>query len=112
MGVLDVLDLGRLLAHALEEGRVLDVGRVVVPLVDLAFRHLDGLPHLVAVEHLGVFLAEHLGVDLLHRLGDLGLGGPDVLEVDRLAVAAFTDGVIVQVAAHITGQGEGHHQGR
>ena len=79
----DRLGLGR---HPDEVRGVLDVGRGVVPLVEVALRHRQRVPVLVALEDLAVLLVEHLGADRLQdRVLDLALGRPDVLEVDRLA---------------------------
>ena len=100
----------------LEVGRLLDVGRLRVPAVQALLARLagrDGIPGLVAGVDVGILLLEHLRVQGRgHRLLDLGLAGPDVLEVDRLAVAPLAQGLLGQVHVHGTGQGIGHHQGR
>ena len=71
--------------HADEVGRILHVGRLVVPRVDLAARRVDRVPVLVAREHAGVALLEHRRVHRLRdELLDLGRRRPDVLQVHRL----------------------------
>ena len=74
---------------------------------------LEVLPVLVAVGDGGVLLAEHRGVDGGgDGVGDLGLGGPDVLEVDGLAVLVLAEGVGVEVVADVAGEGVGDDQRR
>jgi hypothetical protein len=51
------------LGHALEEGRVLDVGRVVVPAVELALADGHLVPGLVAREDIGVLVHELVAAD-------------------------------------------------
>jgi hypothetical protein len=51
-------------------------------------RDLEPVPALVALEHLAVALAEHVRLHgLLDGLRDLGGGGPDVAQVDVVALA-------------------------
>jgi hypothetical protein len=66
-GALDVLEAGTGLAHAHEVGRVLDIGRVVVPGVGLAGGALNGLPVLVALEHVGILRLIEFARDVLQR---------------------------------------------
>ena len=83
----DVLDRRGGCGHAVEVRRLADVGGVRLPAVGVAERELEVLPVLVAVRDGGVLLAEHRGVDgACDGRGDLGLGGPDVAQVDGLAV--------------------------
>ena len=111
-GTRDIGDRRWRLIDGLEERRVLDVGGVVLPGVGVGFRHLYGLPLLVAFEYLGVFLAEHGGVDFLYGLGNFLLGRPDVAQVHRFAVAVFAQRLLGDIHAHAAGQGIGDHQGR
>src|SRR5690606_697907 len=62
-GAVDVRDATHLHAHALEVGRVFDVGGGLVPSVQLAVRRGDGVPAAVALEHVGVVLLEQLRAD-------------------------------------------------
>ncbi len=74
---------------ALEVGRVLHVGGLVVPTVGEARRRiLIAAPELVAAEHVGILRFEQIARDVLDdELLDLVVRGPDVLQVDGLAVA-------------------------
>ncbi|MNO91052.1 hypothetical protein D3C76_825910 [compost metagenome] len=108
----DVLDHRWRAADVVEERRMLDVGRVVLPDVGGRLRHFDGLPLFVAGEHFGVFLVEHGGVDPFDRFGDFLAAGPDVAQVHRLAVLVFAQGLAAEVDAYGAGQGIGDHQRR
>ena len=99
-------------ADVVEERRVLNVGRVLLPHVGSRLRHFNGLPLLVPGKHLGVFLVEHRGADLRHGIGDLFLAGPDVAQVDRLAILAHAQRLAADVRAHTASQRISHHQGR
>jgi hypothetical protein len=50
----------RLQSDAIEEGRVLHVGRILVPGVALTQRHRQSTPALVTVEDIGVLRVKHL----------------------------------------------------
>ena len=71
------------------------------------------MPLGIALEHIGVFLLEgfarHGGVD---EVGDFLVRGPDVFQIDRLAVFRGAQGLGRQVDVHITGQRIGDNQGR
>ena len=109
----DVRDGLGLLGHALEVGRVLHIGRAHVPLVGEAGLEGDLLPVGIAREHVGVAGLEQLARDravdeLLHFHG----GGPDVLEIDRLAVRAYAQRIVDEIHQHRAGERIGHHQRR
>ncbi len=105
--------LGCVVRHALEVGRALDVGGVLVPGVAVALGDLQAGPVLVALEHLAVGLAEHVRLHGRLDLGvDLGLRGPDVLEVDVVALAVLAQRLLVEVQVHPPGQRVGHAQRR
>ncbi len=102
---LDVGDRARILAHTPEIGRVLDVGRGSGPVIRLATGHLDALPHLVALEDIGVLRLERLARDgLFDQFGDFLLGRPDVLHVDIVAVLVLTQRFGRQVDIHVAGE--------
>src|SRR5579862_1648238 len=90
--------LGGRFLLALEVGRVLDVGRVVVPAEELAGLGVHFAPPLVTLEHVPV--VPYIEVPA-HRasggVGDLGLGRPDVAEVDGGAVFAGPERVVGQI---------------
>ena len=90
-----------------------DVGRLGLPGEAVAGRHRQAAPPVVALEDAGVLLAEHLGGDRAeHRLLNLALGRPDVLQVHRPPVGARAERLGGQVDVHRPGQRVGHHQRR
>ena len=71
--------------HALEIGRVLDVGGPGRPGIGVAAGDLDRPPAVVAVIDVGIAVAEHVGIDVrVDQRADLVVGRPDVLQ-DRPA---------------------------
>ena len=112
-GAADVLVLRQVHRHAVEVGRVLDVGRLPVPRVLVALGHFHRVPFLAALEHLAVVLGEHGRVDgLRHQVGDLLVAGPDVLEVNVLAVLTLAERLFRQVDVDGARDRERHHQRR
>ena len=108
----DRLDPGRVGGHLLEEARLAHVGRVG-PGVAIARRDLDRVPGLVAGEDLGVVAGEHLRRDRgADHLLDLLRVGPDVAQVDRLAVGALAERLGGEVDVHPAGQRVGDDQRR
>ncbi len=75
----DVLQRGRLHRDGLEERRIADVCRVLLPREAIALRHAEPLPVRVALEDIGVLRLELFGLYRReHRLLNLTLGRPDV----------------------------------
>ena len=97
-----------------EEGRLLDVGALLVPGVGLAGRAGDVVPRRillgeVAVESCGRLRAERRAcVSVLTSCER----GPDVLEVNRLAVLAGAERLRVEVDIDAAGEGEGDDERR
>src|ERR671916_2055680 len=99
--------------EVLEEGRLLDVGGVGVPLVEVAGGHVHLVPLLVAGVDVGVLALVDLRVQgALYLLGYLGLRGPDVLEVDGVASLVLSERVVDQVQVHGPCQGVGDDERR
>ena len=110
---LDVGQRRRRHGDAVEVGRVLDVGGLAVPGIDLARRRLDGAPIRVAREHVGVAFLEHRRVDRCRdRGGHILRARPDVLEVHRLAVLALAQRLGGDVDVQAARQRVGDDQGR
>ena len=110
---LDAAHLARLHGHAIEVGRVADVGGVVRPRIELAGGYGDALPVLVAGEHVAIAALEHLRVDgIPHGVGDFLRTRPDVAEIDRLAVPTRAERFGVEVDVRGAGEREGHDQRR
>src|SRR3546814_14447137 len=80
------------------EARMADIGRVLVPLVGQASGRADALPIRAALEDVVVAAPEHRRRQhAVDTVLDLPVGRPDVLEVDRPAVAPGPVGLGVGV---------------
>src|SRR5215212_91200 len=103
-GSVYVLEVCGLRAQALEEGGLLDVGRVGVPLVEVAGGHVPVVPLPVPGVDVGVLAPVDLRFQrALDLLCDLRLRGPDVLEVDGAAVFALSERLVGEVYVHRAG---------
>ena len=112
-GIDDVDDVARGPGEAIEEGRVLDIGRGFVPLVGGACLARDLAPFGIGGIKIAVKLVEDLGVEgRLQLFPDLGMRGPDVLQEDRVAVLIAGERFGGEIQVDPSGQGVGHHQGR
>ncbi len=108
-----VVHVAHLHGHAVEVGRVLDVGRGCVPLVQRAIGRGDGVPARVALEHVGVVLLEHLRADGGgDGVADFLVARPDVAQIHRLPIAAGAQRLGGEVDIGGAGDGVGHHQRR
>ena len=110
LDVVERLWLGR---QVVEERGLANVRGLLVPGEAVSAWDLERVPAVVAVEHLAVALVEHVGLHrLFDRLRDLGGLGPDVLEVDRLAVAPLAERLVVEIDIHRPGERVGDAQRR
>ena len=110
---LDVLQRLRLRRHALEERRPLDVGRALVPGVQVALGNGQRLPALVAGEDVGVLLVEHAAVERGgDGLLDLRARGPEVAQEDVGALAVLAERLGVEVDVDPAGERVGHDERR
>src|SRR5579863_7679150 len=76
--------------HIVEIGGAADVGGIFFPGVGLAFGNGEAAPALVSGENFGVTFGKHFSGDgVRDRFFDFALGGPDVGEVDGIAVFAL-----------------------
>src|SRR5215204_2095220 len=108
--ILEVLGLG---AHILEEGRLLDVGRVRVPLVEVTGGHLYLVPLLVTSVDVGVLLLVQVRVEgSLDLAPHLLLRRPDILQVDWVSVCVMPERLIDEVYIHRSSQGIGDDERR
>src|SRR5271156_1209510 len=102
--VVDLFDRRRLNLHTLEIRSAADVGGIFFPGVGLAFGDVEAAPALVAGKNLGVAFREHLGGDgFFDGFFDFALRGPDVGEVNRLAVFTFADGIFAKIGVDASG---------
>ena len=89
-----------------EERWVMDVGRAVIPLVELAGRSIKILPHLASIQDSVIGGLELLrGDDSLSHLTDLLTRWPDVSEEDIVAFLVLTERLSLEVK--IDGASEG-----
>ena len=113
LGIFKIGDLVSFHSNALEIGRVLHICRGGWPIIGFLVGHIHCLPFLIALEHIGVFGQEGLArYGRLHHFGYLLRGGPDIFEVDIIAVAVLANHICGQVDIQCTSQSIGHHQGR
>ena len=89
-----------------EERWVVDVGRAVIPLVELAGRSIKILPHLASIQDSVIGGLELLrGDDSLSHLTDLLTRWPDISEEDIVALLVLTERLSLEVK--IDGASEG-----
>ena len=97
----------------LEEGWVVDVGRGVVPIVELASRGIKILPHLGSVEDRVVCSLEHLGGDnLVGHGGDLLTARPYVSKEDIVALLVLAERLRLEVEVDGASQSIGNDERR
>src|SRR5262249_58273292 len=90
-----------MLAYADEVGRVLHVGRLLVPGIGQPALDADLAPERVALEHVGIFPGEDLlGDGLANERVDLAARWPDVLEKDLLALLVEAERLLRQIGIH------------
>src|SRR2546430_16620061 len=95
---MNVLHWHRPERHIVEIRGAADVGGIIFPSVGLAFGNGQAAPAMVAMINLAVAAAEHIGGD---RFADhfvyFALRGPNIGEVDRLAIITLAEGVLPQI---------------
>ena len=102
-----------LLLHAIEVWRLANVGRVGLPLVDVAGGKAQALPARVAIADRRVLLAEPFAADaFFNRRCDLLLRWPDVLEVNRRSLLIFAKRLGVEVVPDAPGERVSHNKRR
>lgn len=113
VGVVHVSDGLELSLGALEEGRVVDVGGVIVPRVKFTGGGFESLPHLGSLEDVVVDIDEHLGLDAsFSHLLDFIAGRPDVSEENVVSVLILTKGLGLKVMVDGSSKGVGNHKRR
>ena len=99
--------------HTSEVGWVLDVGRSVVPGIQRPLWHRQLVPNLVAGKDIAVLGAEQISVEGgIEGSLDFGFGWPNICQIDRLAIAAQAQRLVVDVDIDGTSNREGHYQRR
>lgn len=98
VSALDVRNSLGLQLSALEETRVMDVSRALLPLVYLRISGLKSIPSGSALRDSIVNLLEHFGFEgSFDDLSGFGSGGPDVLEEDIIALGILSNGFSFEV---------------
>jgi len=65
------------------------------------------------LEDIAIAALEHgRGQALLNGFQDFVIGRPDIFQIDRVAVAVFSQGIAGDIDFHISGQRIGNNQGR
>lgn len=104
---------GSFLSDTLEEGRLVDVGRVLSPCEQFTLRSNKLVPSLVSGESVSVELLEesggHNGLD---DLGNLITSGPDVSEEDVLAFLVLSNGLSLKINVDGSGKRVGNNERR
>ncbi len=105
-------NLAGVFAHALEVGRVLDVGRCRWPIIGLGFGDANALPFFVAFEYVRIFRLERFASDrLLDQFRDFLRRGPDVFQVNVFAIRSLRDWISCEVDIHRTRNRIRHNEG-
>ena len=96
--------------HVVEIGRTLDIGGMVVPLVNVAGGNRHALPVGIAVEGLGVLGGEHFLIDGgAHGILHFFVGGPDIAQIHRVSVGILAQRIVGDVDIHGARQRVRHH---
>ena len=110
-GIHDIRQCAGLAVEAAEEGRVLNVGGVFIPLEDRAFRRVHGCPAGILVRRDGVKLP------VCFRITGFGNGfrnfpgaGPEVFQKYGVPAAVRAQRFRLEVNIHAAGQSEGDDQ--
>lgn len=113
IGTIDVLDLGEAELSGLEERRVVDVGRVILPFVLKGFFSLKAVPSVGSLGDLGIDFSEHLrGQTGGDHIIDFSSGGPDISEKNWLSIGISSNRLSFEVNIDLAGNGIGHNQRR
>jgi len=107
---MNVLHWHRPERHIVEIRGAADVGGIIFPSVGLAFGNGQAAPAMVAMINLAVAAAEHIGGD---RFADhfvyLALRGPDISEIDRLAIFTLAKGIFAHIYVDAPSKRESDH---
>ena len=101
-------------ARSIEERRLLDVGAVGIPVVELAFAGFDGVPFGVLVPDVAVLVLRTFRAARIASTTRLhfGVRRPDVAQIDGRAVRAGADGLRFEVDVGRAGEGVGDDERR
>jgi hypothetical protein len=106
VSVVDARDGLEFSLSALEERRVVDVGGVIIPRVELTFRGLEVLPHLGSLKNVVVNVNEHLRLDASFGNGlNFITSRPDIGEENVFAFLVLTDRLGLEIVVNGTSKG-------
>jgi len=113
VSILDILDFGKGQFSLLEEGRVMDVSGVLLPLILLGLGGIKGVPSVSTLGDSAINFLEHFRLEgFSNHLVDFASVGPDVLQEDILTFLILTDGFGVEVNVEGTSEGIGNNERR
>jgi hypothetical protein len=111
VGIVNVSDGLEFGLGALEEGRVVDVGRVIVPRVEFTSGGFEVLPHLRSLKDVVVDVNEHFGLDAtFSNILNFITRRPDIGEENIFAVLVLTEGLSLKVMVDGTGKSVGNNE--
>ena len=112
-GALNLAHPTGLQAELREEGRLLDIGGVRIPRVNVAGGGRHFVPFRVLGRKVPVEPPKHVGLERgLQLVADFLKGGPDVAQEYRLAVLALAQGFMAEVDVNPAGDRKCDHQRR
>ena len=95
LGTFKIGDLVGLHSDTLEIGRVLNIGRRGGPIIGFLIGYIHSLPFLITFENIGIFRHKCLArYGRFHHFGNLLRGGPDVFEVNIIAIAILANDIL------------------
>ena len=99
--------------ETVKEGWVLNISGIIIPVKSRTSRRLNIDPVLVSAIEIAVELVEDLGdKGGVNNLLELGCGGPDVLEVNKIAISVGADRIVGKVEVNASSNGVSDHQWR
>lgn len=105
VSTLDAFDLLGNEFGGFEEGRVVDVSGVRLPVVDLLVRGLQGIPSSSTLRDLLIDVDEHFRLEVVVDSALSGSSsGPDVLQEDGLTILVVTKGFLFKINVDGTSQ--------
>ena len=110
---LDIGDRVRRMRQTREIRRIAHVGRLIVPFVGFAFRRRNRLPMRIAGEDIRIGVAKQFARDVLaYETIDLGVGRPDVAQIDSGSRRVVANRFARQIDRHCAGERESDNERR
>src|SRR6184192_1724760 len=94
-----------------KEWRLLNVGAVSIPFIDVAVSCRDFVPFWILFGEIAIKFAKDFRLESgLHLVADFLEGRPDFAQKDLFAIFAFANGIFAQIDVHPPGESESHHE--